>query len=171
VTGFDINVFESTRIPCAYCGNAMHSAAHHPILEALNEHTLMLARLCEVLAPVRYRDAQEMFEDGTGRATIDFPIGVPGGVNNVALIERYVPFTNSTGTPVLGVYVLDAVPPKTTFNSRDLVDFTNLTVASGDQVNPVMVKGTEHLLFQWTGLSAGARCSCRIQYRRAWQAP
>lgn len=164
-------LFSQARTPCAICQNPYHSAAHHPILEALAENNRLLAELSERLAPRRWRESQEKLEGGTGTVTLDFPVGAPGGVDLVVLVERYVPFTNSTGTPVLGVYVVDAVPPGLVFNSRDLADYTNLLVASGDQVNPVMVKGGEHLVFQWTGLSAGARCSCRIQYRRSWQAP
>lgn len=181
--GNGISLLGSASMPCAYCGNPQHSAAHHPILEALNRQTELLADVAHVLEPKRYRLVQETAEDGSGgsKATVAFD-SWPGGVDKLWVIERHIALTNSTGSPTVGVFVTEALPSPVTraagnqlvvpvLNLRDEVDAGTGTVAVGPLATqgPVLVKGGETLVFQWASLSGGARCVARIQFRQAWQ--
>lgn len=163
---------------CAHCGNAHHTEMH-PVLEVLNRQTELLAVLTGILEPKRYKQMQEALEDGTGKATAIFT-SWPGGVNKLWLVERTVVSTTSTGTPIAGVYVLDALPsvqraasgaavvPQ--ISNRYLENVSNVAINADDNgISPVLVKGSEVLVVQWTGLSAGAVCTARIQVRLSWQ--
>jgi hypothetical protein len=162
---------------CETCGrdHSTHDGRHtgdelSVLLERFDRMNVLLATIAEVLSPKRYRPVQEALEDGTGRATIDFPV-FPGGADLIWVVERTFVWTNSTGTPAVGIFVLDAVPKSTTFNPRDLVDWTNAPIAAGEQTQPFLAKGGEHVVAQWSGLSAGALCRFRLQYRQTWQSP
>jgi hypothetical protein len=168
--------------PCAWCGNPGHSTGQHALLEALNRQTEFLGVIAGILEPKRYRIAQETYEDGATKATAVFE-SWPGGVDKLWLVERSVVYTNSTGTPTVGVYVVDSLPTPVTvgplnqpivpvLSPRDLHDYSNVPIAASDNtIAPVLVKGSEKLVFQWAALSAGARCAARIQIRQAWQSP
>lgn len=169
-------------VGCGVCGNPGHSTAMHPLLEVMNRQTELLSVLSGILEPKRYRLAGETTEDGTGKGTIVFE-SWPGGVDRIYLVERSIVYTNSTGTPVVGMYVTEGLPGPVTvgasnqpivpaLNARDLHDYSNLLIAANDNaIAPALVKGAEKLVFQWTGLSAGARCVARVQMRLTWQSP
>lgn len=163
---------------CDVCHNA-HDTKLHPVLEVLNRQTELLAVLAGVLEPRRYPMSMDTYEDGSGKATAIFE-SWPGGVSKLWLVERTVTYTNSTGSPTMGVYVVDSIPSLTygalnqpvvpILSPRDLRNYTNLVIAADDNPSaPVLVHGGQKLVFQWTTLSAGARCVANVQIRQCWQ--
>jgi len=167
---------------CEVCGNPGHSTDNHPLLEVLNRQTELLAVLAGVLEPKRYRLSAEAQEDGNGRATVWFE-NWPGGVGKLWLVERSMVYTDSTaGNLNVGMYIVDSLPRVTyqagtgvpvvpALNPRDLSDYSNLAIAAQDNAHsPALVKGSEKVVFQWSGLSGGARVMARVQLRHCWQA-
>lgn len=163
--------------PCSMCGNPAHGALHHPVLEALNRQTELLAVLAGVLAQKNYRLAQQALVNASGFATIAFP-SFPGGVDKEWIVDRVFLYTSSTAV-ACGVFILDGLPyniPQDNPNAATVAfdplnqhDFTNVAIAAGEQIKPLLVKGGEVLAFQWSGATVGAKCVARVQYRQAWQ--
>lgn len=77
--------------------------------------------------------------------------------DQVYLVERITVASESTDPTSLRVY-LGAVDPE---NIVEATGSGNSDVA--DEVQPVLVPGGQSLIFQWTGVTAGARSFARLQ--------
>lgn len=142
------------------------------VLELLERQAVALELLSRLLVRRPHRVEGEAVAPASGLVQIDFPVD-PGGVNLLWLIERVGPWTNTSATTVsAGVYIVDVLPspPGTAIDARYQVDFTNYAQVFGDEINPPVAEGGEHVVFQWTGLNQGDRCIARMQYRVAWLA-
>ena len=149
------------------------------VVARLDRCNALVAQLAGALAPPIYRpDPQQAIVNASGFATLVFPHW-PGGVNKLWQVERVFVFTNSLAEPELIVYVFEGAPVgldlrnpnsmTTLLNPLHARDATNLRVAAGDQLAPIIVKGQENIAFQWPGLNQGALWTAGFQYRLAWQ--
>lgn len=160
---------------CAHCGNSHHTEIH-PVLEVLNRQTEMLAVIAGILGQKTFRLAQQAIVNAGGFATIAFP-SFPGGVNKEWLVDRVFLWTNSSSIAA-GVFVLDGTPLGMALDNPNAMaaaidplnqhDFTNLAIAAGEEIKPLLIKGGETLAFQWSGATVGAKCIARVQYRQVW---
>ena len=154
---------------------------HHvdAVVSALHRSNELLAIIAEAAAPPYYRPpASQAYENGSGFATIVYQ-HFPGGAEKLWLVEKIFVWSDSEDTPQVGVFVMEGLPPGATQDRPNALataidplyqrDSTSLLIAAGDELSRIVVKGAENLIFQWQGISTGARCVASIQYRLAWQ--
>lgn len=142
------------------------------VLEEINTSLKVLAGY---LHRPRYRQHGQGVENGSGVCTIPFRIE-PGGQERIAAVRKVFAYTNSTGTPEVGIFIMDSKPHEplsaaTAIDPLYQVDASNIAIVAGEEQEPLVVKGGQYIFFQWTGLSTGAVCKCSIQYTIEWQGP
>lgn len=167
---------------CDRCQSWSHTTAEHAVAYPAERMSAtfdrmqeLLAEQAQVLAPKRHRDSQQVASTGA-IAHVVFSTA-PGGVNLIILIERVSHSTTSAqANPQFGLFVMDALPLNADAAQLDDNYLAELGTANikrqviNEQAAPILVKGGEVVIGQWTGIANGDVCKARIQYRRAWQA-
>lgn len=150
-------------------------ALAHALLGRLDRQTELLAEIAGVLAPKVLRPSlQDVVGAAQTIAYVDFP--VPGGVNVIYELQRITFWSNTAqANPAGALYVMDAVPlnPRTVAFDAGYLEEGPWSLKAGtvnEGAAPIIAKGGEHLLVQWSGLVAGDQIKVGLQLRQAWQA-
>ena len=146
----------------------------HALLGRLDRQTELLAELAGVLTKARERPGGQGVANAAGIAYVDMP--APGGVNLQWLIERLTFWTNTAqANPSGALYVMDSLPLTIGSVALDAAYLEEgpWSLKAGtlnENAAPILVKGGEHAIVQWTGLAVGDVIKVGMQLKQAWQA-